>query len=431
MWNGTSKEAHENFGSFKNIFYLIFGICAGSTNVIGFLGNACFIQYFYRSNHLKMPSKLLFLSYTASQVIFALVNGLPLTLSSIYKRSILRGFLCKFQAFLSSSSLTAGITTLSIIAYDDYSSIWKEGAYLGTSTFLLFFVWLWSIVWYLLPFLGWGTYILQNHQLYCSLDYLSEDFTNTSYVFTSFSITILLPCLATIYLYAKAAFSATKERRTKIGLLNYIFIILSWTPFWILSLGQFVGSKDKRHIGIIIKQGVFLLSNSWTIYNPIICTVFRDSLERRVTINSSSTPLSPIRTDSVMSMGTEASSIGSSLPQSNISPNPQVKSTIKVTSKPKVESNDKPHLDKCESQVDATVPKSEGTRLGRKIARMYSSRTEQRLRKVFRQSNKTREKVASDPVLAAVVEKINDSQQGNVEKPQEGDKEEKEVEDTL
>lgn len=202
---------------------------------------------------MKAPSKLIFLSFTASQVIFALVNGLPLTLSSVYKRSILGDYLCKCQAFLSSSCLTAGINSLSLIAYDDYSSIWKDGSSLSTAIFLLLCVWIWSIVWYILPFVGWGTYILQNQQLYCSLDYLSEAFTNTSYVFTSFAITLLVPCLSTIYLYGKIVFSSEKEKRAKIGVLNYIFIVLSWTPFWMLSLGQFNGSKEKyEHINYLI-----------------------------------------------------------------------------------------------------------------------------------------------------------------------------------
>lgn len=77
MWNATGRGSHENLGSFKDIFYLVFGICAGITNTIGFLGNAYFIRHFYRYSHLFLE-------------IFVLSSGILFFIHSSLKQTILK-----------------------------------------------------------------------------------------------------------------------------------------------------------------------------------------------------------------------------------------------------------------------------------------------------------------------------------------------------
>lgn len=183
----------------------------------------------------------------------------------------------------------------------------------------------------------------------------------------------------------------------------------------------------------MIKQGIFLLSNSWTIYNPIICTFCRDAFKENMT--TLPTQMATVRSESINSSGTDVSSVGSLATnrdvQINISqnPTPGAKTDVKQPKTEVPKGTDNSTLPKTNHEEEK--PKTEGKRLARKITRMYSSRTESRLRKIFRQNSKNRVEVDNDPVLGAVVQKINESLEESAEKPQEEDKKEKEEENTV
>ncbi|MPC89965.1 rhodopsin [Portunus trituberculatus] len=100
---------------------------------------------------------------------------------------------------------TVSIISLALIALDRYRAIMSPFGSTRLSmrraAWWVCGVWVYSVSWCILPFLGWNQYVLEGFLTSCSFDYLSDDLWSKSYIVMLFLAAYALPLGVISYCY--------------------------------------------------------------------------------------------------------------------------------------------------------------------------------------------------------------------------------------
>ena len=123
---------------------------------------------------------------------------------------------------------TCSLMTLTFIAYDRYQVICfgLEGKRMTPlkSFLVISFCWIYSTLTCIPPFFGWGSYKLEGLFQTCSYDYLSDDWSEKSFVLFAFVFSYVIPLSFNLYFYEKIIvavfFNEAAYKRAQTKLMN-------------------------------------------------------------------------------------------------------------------------------------------------------------------------------------------------------------------
>ncbi|XP_028459263.1 opsin-3 isoform X2 [Perca flavescens] len=180
------------------------------------------------------------------------------------------------------------IMTLAALAYERYIRVvhaqvvdfpwaWRAIAH----------IWLYSLAWTGAPLLGWNRYTLEIHQLGCSLDWVSKDPNDASFILFFLLACFFVPVGIMIYCYGNILYAVQMLRSIQdlqtvqiIKILQYekkvaaMFLLMiscflvCWTPYAIVSMLEAFGRKNLVSPIVAIIPSFFAKSS--TAYNPLI-----------------------------------------------------------------------------------------------------------------------------------------------------------------
>ena len=135
-------------------------------------------------------------------------------------------FMCRLYGCLGGIFGVCSLMTLTFIAYDRYQVICfgLEGKRMTStrSLMIILFCWTYSTLTCIPPFFGWGSYKLEGLFQTCSYEYLSDDYTEKSFVLFAFVFSYVVPLSFVLFFYKKIIISvffteaAFKRAQTKL-----------------------------------------------------------------------------------------------------------------------------------------------------------------------------------------------------------------------
>ncbi|KAL3889559.1 hypothetical protein ACJMK2_001897, partial [Sinanodonta woodiana] len=147
---------------------------------------------------LRSFSNLMILNLTIADLSLAVGNVPIFVISSFANDWILGAIGCKIYAFIGSLTSYVSINTLAAIAVDKCIVIVKtlpaqRSASSKTLYMLSVFIWIYSLLWSVTPFLGFGFYILEGFDTSCTVDFLTRQTLNRTYILCIFFFHFIFP----------------------------------------------------------------------------------------------------------------------------------------------------------------------------------------------------------------------------------------------
>ncbi|KAL3052807.1 hypothetical protein OYC64_005351 [Pagothenia borchgrevinki] len=164
---------------------------------------------------------------------------------------------------------------------------------------LCLWVWLYGLIWALLPVLGWGRYGPEPFGLSCSLAWGQMKHEGFTFVVSLFTFNLVLPSIIILCCYfgiaIKLFFTYKKSisninrvpnnvklhrRLLVIAVLISFGFIVCWTPYAIVSMWSILGDSSSIPPEVSLLPCMFAKSS--TVYNPLIYYIFSKSFRREV-----------------------------------------------------------------------------------------------------------------------------------------------------
>lgn len=295
--------------------HLLIGIVALIVGSAGLVGNVLVIYLFIRFKGLRRTAFLFVLNLAIGDTLLILTN-VPVLVVSSFKTQWVAGVSgCRLFAFCGGLSGFVSINTLTILAVEravviahhlpNTNRLSQRGVLI-----LCCCIWIYSFLWSIPPYLGWGGHMMEGSQTSCTFDYFTRTVNNTTYV-----ISILVFCfglqlviitisyvriLIEVFFHRKdvarsfnkrqdAAFclriASNKNRniewRTTKAVLSLVTVYcLSWMPYAIISvIGQFGNQSLITPLSSAL-PGVFAKMSSFV--NPIIYTLLHSKYRQMI-----------------------------------------------------------------------------------------------------------------------------------------------------
>ncbi|VDO63277.1 unnamed protein product [Schistosoma curassoni] len=222
------------------LYYYLVGIYIGIVGILAVMGNSLVITLFLLCKQLRTPPNMLIVNLAISDFSFALINGFPLkTIASFNQRWGWGKLACELYGFAGSIFGFISLTTMAFIALDRYLVISQPFKTFSRITYgkvivMIFITWIWSALWSIPPFFGYGD--------------------------------------------KKADIEAAKT-----SIILVLLYLMSWSPYAIVCLMTLVGSRDS--LTPFYSELPVLFAKTSAVYNPIVYAVkhpkFRLEIEKR------------------------------------------------------------------------------------------------------------------------------------------------------
>ncbi|KAL2730822.1 rhodopsin-like isoform X2 [Vespula squamosa] len=281
------------------LWHKILGLVMIVLGILGWCGNGVVVYVFLMTPSLRTPSNLLVVNLAFSDFIMMVIMSPPMVINCYYETWILGTLMCDIYAMVGSLCGCASIWTMTAVALDRYNVIVKgmSGTPLTIKRALLqiIIIWLFGLLWTILPMVGWNRYVPEGNMTACGTDYLSKDWGSKSYILVYSVFVYYLPLFTIIYSYyfivsAVAAHErAMKEQAkkmnvaslrsgdnqntsaeaklAKVALTTISLWFMAWTPYLVINyMGIFNGSK----ISPLFTIWGSLFAKANAIYNPIV-----------------------------------------------------------------------------------------------------------------------------------------------------------------
>ncbi|XP_055088026.1 opsin 8, group member b [Periophthalmus magnuspinnatus] len=272
--------------------------------VFSIVGNLLvLIMAFKRSSKMK-PPELLSVNLAVTD-LGAAITMYPIAVASAWSHHWLGGrATCVYYAWAGFLFGVASIMNLVILAIVRFIVSLnmhspKEKISWRNVKLMCVLIWLYALLWAVLPLMGWGRYGPEPFGLSCSLAWGDMREDGFSFVISMFVFNLLLPTIIiigcyfgiSIKLYAtyrKAGLSYNRmpniiklhRRLLIIAILMSVSFIGCWTPYGLVSLWSiFRGSKS---IPPEISLLPCMFAKSSTVYNPLIYYFFSRSFKSEV-----------------------------------------------------------------------------------------------------------------------------------------------------
>lgn len=305
----------EFFENVPDLVHYALGIYIAVVCLFACAGNLLVIWIFVSTRSLRTPSNMFIVNLAISDLGFSAINGFPLmTISSFQRAWYFGGLACDLYGAIGGMTGFNSIASLACISMDRYYVIAKPLEAMRKATkkralLQIMFCWIWASVWSFPPLFGWGRYIPEGLQTWCSFDYLTRDWNTFSYNMCLFVFGFCTPVSVIAYCYIniiravinqkkemaktaeKMGATTSKDERAKkqeIALAKIAFttvslFCISWLPYAFITqcgvwgLNQFVNPYTCIAPVSFAKAGA--------IWNPIIYALshprFRAQLDAR------------------------------------------------------------------------------------------------------------------------------------------------------
>ncbi|XP_063040941.1 opsin-5-like [Engraulis encrasicolus] len=257
------------------------------------LGNATLLITSMRRFSRLKPPELLLMNLALSDMV-AVVCMLPLLILSAFHHRWLGGErTCAYyglMAFLHGGTSIATFTTLAIVRCMMAFNTHRAKKYLTRKLMFIIitFIWLHSLLWSLLPLVGWGQYGPEPHGLSCTLAWgqLREGSGGLSFIFSVFAVLLGVPALVIVTCYSCIACRLSWQYRKmlhcrrlsrKIHMVQravWVAVVMSagflmaWTPYAATSF--WLVFNPTSPLPPVVSLLPTLFANSASAYNPII-----------------------------------------------------------------------------------------------------------------------------------------------------------------
>ncbi|XP_043488468.1 rhodopsin-like isoform X2 [Polistes fuscatus] len=281
------------------LWHKILGLVMIVLGLLGWSGNGVVVYVFLMTRSLRTPSNLLVVNLAFSDFIMMIIMSPPMVINCYFETWVLGTLMCDIYAMVGSLCGCASIWTMTAIALDRYNVIVKgmSGTPLTIKRALLqiIIIWLFGLLWTILPMVGWNRYVPEGNMTACGTDYLSKDWGSKSYILVYSVFVYYLPLFTIIYSYyfivstVAAHEKAMKEQAkkmnvaslrsgdnqsasaeaklAKVALTTISLWFMAWTPYLVINyMGIFNGSK----ISPLFTIWGSLFAKTNAIYNPIV-----------------------------------------------------------------------------------------------------------------------------------------------------------------
>ncbi|CAH8667135.1 unnamed protein product [Schistosoma margrebowiei] len=299
------------------IYNYLIAILVALIGIIGTITNLFVIFVFLTPKSSISLQWALIINLAISDFGFSAVIGFPLKTIAAFNQYWPWGSVaCQLYGFMSGAFGFLSLTTIAAISFDRYLVIVKN---YKTKNFLIIctvigFLWIWSILWTIPPFFGYGRYVLEGYQTSCTFDYISNDMPNLLFSFGMYVFGFTFPVLLCTYCYvnllkvvynnerivlislsnhssAKQHKSIRKRKRldieaTKSVILSLLFYLMSWTPYAIVCLISIMGQSYFLTPTIAEMPNIF--AKMAAIYNPILYAFTNRQFKNAVGIRKTS-----------------------------------------------------------------------------------------------------------------------------------------------
>lgn len=281
------------------LWHKILGLVMIIIGIMGWCGNGVVVYVFMMTPSLRTPSNLLVVNLAFSDFIMMVIMSPPMVINCYYETWILGTLMCDIYAMVGSLCGCASIWTMTAIALDRYNVIVKgmSGTPLTIKRALLqiVIIWLFGLIWTILPMVGWNRYVPEGNMTACGTDYLSKDWGSKSYILVYSVFVYYLPLFTIIYSYyfivstVAAHEKAMKEQAkkmnvtslrsgdnqsasaeaklAKVALTTISLWFMAWTPYLVIN---YTGIFNGATISPLFTIWGSLFAKTNAIYNPIV-----------------------------------------------------------------------------------------------------------------------------------------------------------------
>nr|DBA28181.1 TPA: hypothetical protein GDO54_008580 [Pyxicephalus adspersus] len=239
-------------------------LLVATIGIFGLCSNSLVLILYYRFKTLRTPTNLLLVNISFSDFVFSLF-GVSFTFASCVSGQWIwdqKG--CIFVGLCENLLGCVSIFTLTVVAYERYSRVVFDKVIDFSWTWkAIISVWVYSMAWATAPLMEWNRYILEPHGLDCSLDRISTEARQSSFILLSFLACFVVPMSIMIYCYGYILWSVRMLRKLQsvetghacrllryevkvavMCLLMILSFLLCWMPYTVLSFLMMCGHGD-------------------------------------------------------------------------------------------------------------------------------------------------------------------------------------------
>ncbi|XP_032663388.1 rhodopsin-like [Odontomachus brunneus] len=281
------------------MWHKILGLVMVVLGIMGWCGNGVVVYVFLLTPSLRTPSNLLVVNLAFSDFIMMIIMSPPMVINCYYETWVLGTLMCDIYAMIGSLCGCASIWTMTAIALDRYNVIVKgmAGKPLTISKALLeiLVIWMFALVWTILPMVGWNRYVPEGNMTACGTDYLTKDWSSKSYILVYSIFVYYTPLFTIIYSYyfivstvaahEKAMREQAKKmnvaslrsgdnqnisaeaKLAKVALMTISLWFMAWTPYLVINYTGIFGGANLSPLSTIWGS---LFAKANAIYNPIV-----------------------------------------------------------------------------------------------------------------------------------------------------------------
>nr|APY20678.1 long wavelength sensitive opsin 1 [Xanthostigma xanthostigma] len=281
------------------LWHCILGIVMVILGVISWFGNGVVIYIFSTTKSLRSPSNLLVVNLAFSDFLMMIIMSPPMIINCYFETWVLGPLMCDIYAMCGSLFGCASIWTMTCIALDRYNVIVKglsaKPLTIKSALCRILIIWLFGLLWTVLPLFGWNRYVPEGNMTACGTDYLNKKWLSKSYILVYSVFVYYLPLFTIIYSYffiVKAVAVHEKAMRdqakkmnvtslrsaeqdktsaecklAKVALVTISLWFMAWTPYLVINYLGIFGGANITPLATIWGS-VFAKANA--VYNPIV-----------------------------------------------------------------------------------------------------------------------------------------------------------------
>ncbi|XP_009568721.1 opsin-5 isoform X1 [Cuculus canorus] len=280
------------------VFLLIIGI-------LTVLGNAAVLATALKRSSLLKSPELLTVNLAVADIGMA-ISMYPLAIASAWNHAWLGGDAsCMYYALMGFLFGVCSMMTLCAMAVirflvTDSSKSNRNRITKNVVCILITSIWLYSLLWAILPLVGWGYYGPEPFGISCTIAW--SEFHNSSngfsFILSMFLLCTVLPALTIVACYLGIAWKVHKayqeiqnidriphaakleKKLTLMAVLISVGFLSSWTPYAAASFWSMFNSSDSLQPIVTLLPCLFAKSS--TAYNPFIYYIFSRTFRREI-----------------------------------------------------------------------------------------------------------------------------------------------------
>ncbi|XP_040191795.1 opsin-3 [Rana temporaria] len=254
----------DNEKLFSQDTYDFLALLVASIGVLGLCTNSLVLILYCRFKTLRTPTNLLLVNLSFSDFVFSLFGVSFIFASCVSRQWIWDEEGCIFVGLCENLLGCVSVFTLTVVAYERYVRVvFDKIVDFPWSWKAITSIWLCSMVWSTAPLMEWNRYILEPHGLDCSLDRVSTETSQSSFILLSFLACFVAPVSVMIYCYGYILYSVRMLRKlqsvetsqvlrlfhyeVKVAIMCLLMIsafLLCWMPYTVLSFLAMSGHGD-------------------------------------------------------------------------------------------------------------------------------------------------------------------------------------------